>query len=149
MNTVIRLTNLSKTFIDTNNNVHAVNGVDLSVNFGEIFGIIGSSGAGKSTLLRCINFLEIPTQGSVIFDGSDLGSLKHKKLRQARREIGMIFQSFNLLKQRTVFKNVLLPFEINRFKGTTRQKAHEKVLGLLELVGLSDKLNAYPAQLSG
>ncbi len=120
--------------------------VNLTINDGDIFGIIGFSGAGKSTLVRCINLLERPTSGQVIINGVDLMRLSRKELRAARKKIGMIFQQFNLLAQRTVEVNVRYPLEID---GVKRADADARVAELLELVDLSDKAKAYPSQLSG
>ena len=113
---------------------------------GDIFGIIGLSGAGKSTLVRCINLLERPDQGSVLFHGRDLMELKEKELRLQRRKISMIFQSFNLLDQRTALDNICFPMEL---EGVPRKKARQRAKELLETVGLPDKADAYPVQLSG
>ena len=143
---MIELKSISKTFKTKKGSFTALRDIDLTVNDGEIFGIIGLSGAGKSTLVRCINYLEKPTSGKVIIDGRELGSLKKKELLELRRNIGMIFQSFNLLEQRTVLKNVLFPLEI---AGLEKDKAISKARELLELVGLSDKKSSYPSQLSG
>ncbi|SDB19405.1 D-methionine transport system ATP-binding protein [Ruminococcaceae bacterium FB2012] len=143
---MIELKSISKTFKTKKGSFTALRDIDLTVNDGEIFGIIGLSGAGKSTLVRCINYLEKPTSGKVIIDGRELGSLKKKELLELRRNIGMIFQSFNLLEQRTVLKNVLFPLEI---AGLEKDKAISKARELLELVGLSDKESSYPSQLSG
>ena len=126
--------------------MNAVNDVNATIRDGEIFGIIGFSGAGKSTLVRCINLLERPTSGSVLIDGVDLVQLSSAQLRQARRKIGMIFQQFNLLEQRSVAANIRYPLEI---AGVPKAQANARVAELLELVGLQDKANAYPAQLSG
>lgn len=126
--------------------VEVLNDICLDIGKGEIFGIIGLSGAGKSTLARCINFLEKPSSGQVIFDGMDLGALKHKELLKARKSVGMIFQNFNLFEQRTALKNICYPLEIT---GVPKEKAIEKARSLLDLVGLSDKEKAYPSQLSG
>ncbi len=120
--------------------------INISIDKGEIFGIIGLSGAGKSTLVRMINLFEKPTGGKVLFEGKDLSTLKNSELRKIRREIGMIFQNFNLLEQKSVLKNVLFPLEIS---GTTRVVAVERAKKLLELVDLAKKENAYPSQLSG
>ncbi len=120
--------------------------IDLQIYEGEIFGIIGMSGAGKSTLVRCINFLEKPTSGEVIFDGQKLSQLTEKELRAVRRSMGMIFQQFNLLMQRTAFQNICFPLEI---AGMEKSAAKERAEELLEIVGLSDKRNVYPSQLSG
>lgn len=143
---MIEIKNLSKTFSMTDNTVNALNNVSLSIEDGDIFGIIGMSGAGKSTLVRCINMLERPSEGSVIMNGVDLGALSEKALRSVRRDITMIFQGFNLLMQRTCLKNVCFPLELAGVKG---KEAKARALELLDLVGLRDKANAYPAQLSG
>ena len=143
---MIRLEHISKTFGGDENGVHAVQDVSLHIKQGEIFGIIGFSGAGKSTLVRCINLLERPTSGTVTVDGQELTALSEKELRQARKKISMIFQSFNLLMQRTCLKNVCFPMELS---GVPRAKAEQRALELLDLVGLKEKANAYPAQLSG
>ena len=143
---MIQLEHISKTFGGDENGVHAVQDVSLHIKQGEIFGIIGFSGAGKSTLVRCINLLERPTSGTVTVDGQELTALSEKELRQARKKISMIFQSFNLLMQRTCLKNVCFPMELS---GVPRAKAEQRALELLDLVGLKEKANAYPAQLSG
>jgi D-methionine transport system ATP-binding protein len=126
--------------------VKALDGIDLSIGRGEIFGIIGRSGAGKSTLIRVVNMLERPTAGQVSVDGVEMNALDSAGLRAARRGIGMIFQHFNLLSSRTVYDNVALPLEL---AGLKRAAIKAKVEPLLELVGLSDKRNRYPAELSG
>ena len=126
--------------------VKALDGIDLSIGRGEIFGIIGRSGAGKSTLIRVVNMLERPTAGRVSVDGVDINALDNAGLRAARRGIGMIFQHFNLLSSRTVYDNVALPLEL---AGLKRGAIKAKVEPLLELVGLSDKRDRYPAELSG
>src|SRR4051794_39662720 len=126
--------------------VRALDGIDLSIGRGEIFGIIGRSGAGKSTLIRVVNMLERPTSGRVVVDGVDMNALDGAGLRAARRGIGMIFQHFNLLSSRTVYDNVALPLEL---AGLRRAEIKAKVEPLLELVGLSDKRDRYPAELSG
>ena len=143
---MIELCNVSKTFESTDLKVEAVKDVSLTIDKGDIYGIIGLSGAGKSTLVRCINFLEKPTSGDVRFNGVSLSSLSKKELLNTRRKISMIFQSFNLLAQRNVLKNVCYPLEIC---GVPRKAAEEKAKALLETVGLGDKLKSYPAQLSG
>ena len=143
---MIKLEHISKTFGGPDSGVHAVRDVSLEIEDGEIFGIIGFSGAGKSTLVRCINLLERPTSGTVTVDGQELTSLSERELRQARKKISMIFQSFNLLMQRTCLKNVCFPMELS---GVPRAQAEKKAQELLELVGLKEKANAYPAQLSG
>ncbi len=143
---MIRLENVTKTFKVKDNTVTAVDNVSLKISKGEIFGIIGFSGAGKSTLVRCMNLLEVPTSGSVYFDGNDLLKISDKELRNSRRKIGMIFQQFNLLEQRTVIKNVCYPLEL---EGINKNEARSRAEKLLEIVDLKDKKNAYPSQLSG
>ncbi len=142
---MIRLEHVSKTF-SGQSEVHAVRDVSLHIAPGEIFGIIGFSGAGKSTLVRCINLLEKPTQGKVFVDGVELTALGEKALRQERKKMGMIFQQFNLLMQRTCLDNICFPMEI---AGISRAAARQRAMELLELVDLPDKAKAYPAQLSG
>ena len=143
---MIELRNLSKHFETSEGAVEALSHINLKIQNGDVYGIIGMSGAGKSTLVRCINMLEKPTEGNVLLDGRDMGSLSGKELRQMRRKITMIFQGFNLLMQRTCLKNVMLPLKLS---GVDRREAEKKARELLELVGLPDKANAYPAQLSG
>lgn len=143
---MIELTHISKDFGIGQRKVHAVRDVSLSIDKGEIFGIIGFSGAGKSTLVRCINLLERPTAGTVTVDGKELTALSPKELRQARKKIGMIFQHFNLMPSRTVFSNVAYPL---RGCGLSKQEISDKVHRLLELVGIGDKAEAYPSHLSG
>ncbi len=143
---MIELCNVTKTFHTLDGDLEAVNGVTLTINKGDIYGIIGLSGAGKSTLVRCINFLEVPTDGEVKFKGVSLASLSKKELLKTRRSISMIFQGFNLLAQRNVLRNVCYPLEI---AGVSRAQAEAKAISLLEVVGLQDKMKAYPAQLSG
>ncbi len=143
---IIQIKNLNKTFGAGDGAVVALDDINLSISSGEIFGIIGLSGAGKSTLVRCMNLLERPTTGNVIFDGTDITSLSDKDLRHIRRSIGMIFQSFNLLMQRTALDNICFPLEI---AGVSKKEARVRAKELLKLVGLSDKEKAYPAQLSG
>ena len=143
---IIEIQNLSKTFGVGEGQVAALDGVSLSVEKGEIFGIIGLSGAGKSTLVRCINLLERPDAGQVLFHGEDLMGLKEKQLRQQRRKISMIFQSFNLLDQRTSLDNICFPLEL---AGVSKKEARKRAMELLEMVGLPDKKEAYPVQLSG
>ena len=145
-NSIIRISGLRKVFSDGSSTVTALDGISLDVREGEIFGIIGLSGAGKSTLVRCINLLETPTEGSVIVDGKDMASLSETELLEARRKIGMIFQGFNLLQQRTALENVCFPLEI---AGVKKEEARTKAKDLLETVGLGDRLYAYPSQLSG
>ncbi|MFR8818003.1 MAG: methionine ABC transporter ATP-binding protein [Butyricicoccus sp.] len=143
---MIELSHISKEFVSGKRTVHAVQDVSLTIDKGEIFGIIGFSGAGKSTLVRCINLLERPASGKVIVDGQDMLSLSAKELRQARKKIGMIFQHFNLMPSRTVAGNVAYPL---RGSGLSKQQIAEKVQRLLDLVGIGDKAEAYPKQLSG
>lgn len=144
--TIIELKHLGKEFKGSKSTVRALRDINLEIKEGEIFGIIGLSGAGKSTLVRCINFLEEPTEGEVIFDGKELSKLSDKDLREARRSMGMIFQQFNLLAQRNILKNISFPLEI---AGVPKKEASERAKELLEVVGLADKAKAYPAQLSG
>lgn len=143
---MIEISNLSKIYHTPHQDILALDDVSLSVQQGEIFGIIGLSGAGKSTLIRCINMLEKPTRGLVMVDGQDINALNQRELRQARQKIGMIFQQFNLLSSRTVFDNVMFPLEIAR---VPREQARQRVGELLELVGITDKARVYPDQLSG
>ena len=143
---MIEIKHLTKTFETSDGKLDALNDVSLKIDDGEIYGIIGMSGAGKSTLVRCINMLERPTQGSVIIDGVDVGSLSDSQLRNERRQITMIFQGFNLLMQRTCLKNVCFPMEL---AGVKKSEATARAKELLETVGLGDKLNAYPSELSG
>ncbi len=143
---LIALQNLTKVFKGTGGEIVALKDIDLTIQRGEIFGVIGLSGAGKSTLVRCINLLEKPTSGKILIDGVDLTSLSPRELRRERQEIGMIFQSFNLLMQRTALDNICFPLELT---GTPRAKAVQRAKELLEVVGLADRAFAYPAQLSG
>ena len=151
---MIELRHISKIFPTADGDFQALSDVSLTIQDGDIFGIVGMSGAGKSTLVRCINLLERPTQGSVLVEGltgegdgpRDLCEMTPAQLRQARRSISMIFQQFNLLMQRTCLKNICFPMEI---AGVPKDKARKRALELLEIVDLPDKANAYPAQLSG
>ena len=143
---IIRIEELNKTFTGKNGTIVALDGVSLSIERGEIFGIIGLSGAGKSTLVRCINYLERPTSGRVIFEGRDLAGLKPRELLLVRQSMGMIFQGFNLLSQRNALQNICFPMEI---AGIPRADAKKRAYELLELVGLSDRADAYPSQMSG
>ena len=145
-NALIKLQGLGKTFKSKNSTVVALKDINLDIYEGEIFGIIGMSGAGKSTLVRCMNFLEKPTSGTVVFDGKELGMLSGAELGRMRQQMGMIFQQFNLLMQRTTIGNICFPLEI---AGVPKAQAKARAAELLELVGLSDKASAYPAQLSG
>ncbi len=149
---MITTSGLTKVYRSRGREVTALDGVDLHVREGEVYGVIGQSGAGKSSLIRCVNLLERPTAGTVSVDGHDLTALAGRgpragrELRRARSRIGMVFQHFNLLSSRTVQDNVELPLEI---LGTSGKERSRKALELLDLVGLSDKASAYPAQLSG
>lgn len=143
---MIEIKNLHKTFPTTDGNVEALKNINLKINDGDIYGIIGMSGAGKSTLVRCINMLERPTMGTVEIDGVDISSISDKELRNVRRNVTMIFQGFNLLMQRTCLKNICFPLEL---AGVKKQDAKKRAMELLETVGLPDKANSYPAQLSG
>ena len=146
MEPIIEIKSLTKTFGSGENQVEALRDVNISVAPGEIFGIIGLSGAGKSTLVRCINLLERPNEGQVLFHGQNMMTMSDKQLRLQRRKITMIFQSFNLLEQRTALDNICFPLEL---VGTPRKEAVKRAKELLEIVGLPDKANAYPVQLSG
>ncbi len=143
---MIKIENLSKVFKNNDEDFFAVKNVNLNIKKGEIFGIIGLSGAGKSTLIRCLNRLEEPTEGKISIDGIDLLSLGKEDLRSTRKEIGMIFQHFNLLSQKTVYENIALPLHLNKID---KKKIDNRVNELLEYVDLKDKKNSYPAQLSG
>ena len=143
---MIEIKNLSKTFTLADGHVDALKDITLTVEDGDIFGIIGMSGAGKSTLVRCINLLERPTSGTVSIDGQDLGTLSEKELRRVRRDVTMIFQHFNLLMQKNCLKNVCFPMELS---GVKKAEAEKRALELLEIVRLRDKALAYPSQLSG
>lgn len=144
--TMIRLEGIKKRFRTKAGELEVLHGVSADIKKGEVFGIIGLSGAGKSTLVRCINLLERPTAGKVWLDGVELTSLPEKELREQRRHMGMIFQQFHLLMQRTALDNVCFPMEIS---GVPKAQAKARALELLELVGLSDRTDSYPAQLSG
>ena len=143
---IIRLEGLGKQFSTANGKVTALEDINLEIMSGEIFGIIGLSGAGKSTLVRCINYLEVPTSGKVIFQDKNLSAMSEKQKRLARQSMGMIFQQFNLLSQRNVLQNICFPMEI---AGTGKAEARKRAEELLALVGLEDRAKAYPAQLSG
>jgi D-methionine transport system ATP-binding protein len=142
----ITINNVCKTFVSKDGTVEALKNVNLSIESGDIYGIIGMSGAGKSTLVRCMNFLEKPSEGEVLIDGKSLGDFTEKQLRKQREDIGMIFQHFNLLMQKSVLENVCFPLYI---QGKKKSEARARAAELLEIVGLSDKAKAYPAQLSG
>lgn len=143
---MIRLEHVSKKFQSNGKEIVAVDDANLTIEKGKILGVIGFSGAGKSTLVRCINLLEMPTDGSVYFEKENLVHLSKKDLRAYRQKIGMIFQQFNLLAQRTVLDNVCYPLEIS---GTDKKNARIRAQELLEIVGIADKADAYPTQLSG
>ena len=146
MSQMVEVRNLSKTFLTKDGQVDALSDINLTVEKGDIYGIIGMSGAGKSTLVRCLNYLEVPTKGQVLVEGQDLGELSDKELRALRASIGMIFQSFNLLMQKSVLDNVCFPLQI---QGRKKKDAVAKARELLRTVGLEDKEKTYPAQLSG
>jgi D-methionine transport system ATP-binding protein len=142
----VRFINLGKTYQGKQGPVDALQNIDLAIQRGEIFGIIGRSGAGKSSLIRTINRLEQPSSGRVLIDQTDIGGFNADRLVELRRRIGMIFQHFNLMSAKTVWQNVELPLKV---AGVPKDQRQRKVTQLLELVGLQDKRNAYPAQLSG
>lgn len=142
----IEIRNLTKTFDIKGRTVHALKNISLSIEQGDIFGIIGMSGAGKSTLVRSINYLEKPTEGQVLIDGVDLADLTEKQLRKKRSDIGMIFQNFNLLEQKNVLDNICFPLEI---AGVKKKEARKRAEELLKTVNLEEKAKAYPSQLSG
>ncbi|MGM9969961.1 MAG: methionine ABC transporter ATP-binding protein [Anaeroplasma sp.] len=141
---IIKIDSLTKIYNVKRQKILALENINLKIDKGDIFGIIGLSGAGKSTLIRCINYLEKPTSGNVYFNNICLGDLKNKELRKIRQSIGMIFQNFNLLEQSTVIKNVMFPLEIAK-----NPNKYERALELLKIVGLEDKKDVYPSQLSG
>ena len=143
---MIELKHISKVFPTPDGALQALRDIDLTIQDGDVFGIVGMSGAGKSTLVRCINLLERPTQGQVLIDGRDLCAMPEKELIRQRRSIAMIFQQFNLLMQRTCLKNICFPMEI---AGVKRDEAARRAREYLDIVGLPDKADAYPAQLSG
>lgn len=143
---MIEVQGLSKTFETDDGKVEALKDITLSIEAGDIYGIIGMSGAGKSTLVRCLNYLERPTSGTVCIEGRDLGTMSQRQLRQMRREISMIFQHFNLLMQKNVIDNICFPLVIG---GMKKNEAKARAKELLEIVELSDKALAYPSQLSG
>lgn len=143
---MIKLKQLKKIYCSHKSNFTALQNINLNVKPGEIFGVVGKSGAGKSTLIRCVNLLERPTEGQVWIDGQELTALSDSQLKVARRQIGMIFQHFNLLSNRTVYENIALPLEL---AGKDKNAIQQAVLPLLELTELVDKKNNYPNQLSG
>ncbi len=142
----IEIANLRKTFHSRDGDIEVLKGIDLSIEKGEIFGIIGFSGAGKSTLARCINRLETPDSGSIRIGGQDILALSEGQLRMRRRKLGLIFQTFNLWEAKTVYDNIAYPL---RIAGERKAVLRDKVLATAEMVGLSDKLKAYPGGLSG
>ena len=143
---IIEIKGLTKRFGSGEGSVTALQNIDLTINKGDIFGIIGLSGAGKSTLVRCMNLLERPTEGKVIFDGQDITVMPEKRLREVRRSMGMIFQRFNLLMQRTALENITFPLELT---GISKKDAAARAMELLKIVGLEDRADSYPVQLSG
>jgi len=143
---LIAVNGLSKVFQDAENRVIALNDINLQILEGQIYGIVGMSGAGKSTLIRCINRLDTPNRGQILYRGQDILTMDRKTLLKTRRKIGMIFQQFNLFMQRTVSRNIRYPMEI---AGVPKKQADRRVCELLEIVGLEDKADAYPTQLSG
>ena len=142
----IELRGLSKVYQIPGGEVQALNNINLAIEQGDIYGIIGMSGAGKSTLIRCLNRLDTPTDGQVLIDGQNILAMSKKQLLQTRRRMAMIFQQFNLLMQKSVARNVRYPLEI---AGAPKKQANERVMELLKIVGLEEKANAYPAPLSG
>ena len=143
---ILSIQHLMKTFSDKDGDFNALKDISIDIERGEIYGIIGLSGAGKSTLVRCMNFLEKPTEGKVIFDGQDLSAVSAKELREVRQRMGMIFQQFELLAQRDALRNVTFPLEI---KGVPKKEAEERARELLKVVDLEGREHAYPSQLSG
>lgn len=142
----VKIKELKKTFDMKRGKLEVLKGVNLNIHRGDIFGIMGASGAGKSTLIRCINRLEEPSSGTVIIDGSEITSLSKRELKEARKKIGMIFQTFNLFDSKTVFQNVEYPLNLTKMSQTQKK---ERIMELLEMVGLSEKINQFPSQLSG
>lgn len=143
---MIQFEGVTKTYQSGKQEIHALNGIDLKVETGEIFGVIGFSGAGKSSLIRTVNLLERPSSGHVLIDGKDISKLSGREIRKTRKDIGMIFQHFNLLNSKTVFHNVALPLIL---ANTPKSKIQEQVRELLDFVGLADQAEKYPDQLSG
>jgi D-methionine transport system ATP-binding protein len=143
---IIEFKSVSKVYQAQTASVHALKDINLQIEAGEIFGIIGKSGAGKSSLIRCVNLLERPSSGEIWVNGQNLLNLNAEQLRQARHQMGMVFQQFNLLATKTVYQNVALPLQLMR---VDEAKIKEKVHSLLDLVGLADKAQVYPKQLSG
>ena len=144
---MIQIEHLNKTYVSRQGETHiALTDINLTIDDGSVFGIIGQSGAGKSTLVRCLNLLERPTSGSIIINGHDITSLSEKELREFRSSVSMVFQNFSLLQQRTVLRNVMFPLELRH---ADKKEAEKRARELLELVGLADKCDKYPSQLSG
>ena len=144
---MIQIEHLNKTYVSRQGETHiALTDINLTIEDGSVFGIIGQSGAGKSTLVRCLNLLERPTSGSIIINGRDITSLSEKELREFRSSVSMVFQNFSLLQQRTVLRNVMFPLELRH---ADMKEAEKRARELLELVGLADKCDKYPSQLSG
>lgn len=144
---MIQIEHLNKTYVSRQGETHiALTDINLTIEDGSVFGIIGQSGAGKSTLVRCLNLLERPTSGSIIINGRDITSLSEKELREFRSSVSMVFQNFSLLQQRTVLRNVMFPLELRH---ADKKEAEKRARELLELVGLADKCDKYPSQLSG
>ena len=144
---MIQIEHLNKTYVSRQGETHiALTDINLTIEDGSVFGIIGQSGAGKSTLVRCLNLLERPTSGSIIINGRDITSLSEKELRVFRSSVSMVFQNFSLLQQRTVLRNVMFPLELRH---ADKKEAEKRARELLELVGLADKCDKYPSQLSG
>lgn len=146
MSSIVSVSDVTKVFKTKDGDFEALKGINLEVEEGDIYGIIGMSGAGKSTLVRCFNFLERPTSGRVIVEGKDLAELTEKELREQRSRIGMIFQNFNLLMQKNVLDNVCFPLTT---RGVKKSEAKKRAKELLDMVGLSDKEKSYPTMLSG
>ena len=142
----IKIRNLCKVYSSPIGSVNAINNVSLDIHKGDIYGIIGMSGAGKSTLIRCINALDVPSSGEIYLDDVNIHTMNQNELRKARKRMAMIFQSFNLLMQSTVHKNIRYPMDIS---GVPKDKANKRVAELLKIVGLESKANVYPSQLSG
>lgn len=143
---MIQLVDVCKTFYRKTNNVHALNNVNMTIEDGDIFGVIGFSGAGKSTLIRLINGLEQPTSGKVIVNGDEINRLSKEELRKSRKQIGMVFQQFNLVNSKTVYENIAIPLILNKVH---KDEIKKRVLQLLEYVELRDKIDSYPNELSG
>lgn len=144
---MIQIEHLNKTYVSRQGETHtALTDINLTIDDGSVFGIIGQSGAGKSTLVRCLNLLERPTSGSIIINGRDITGLSEKELREFRSSVSMVFQNFSLLQQRTVLRNAMFPLELRH---ADKKEAEKRARELLELVGLADKCDKYPSQLSG